>query len=151
MSFTVTNSNIYTRCSLCFISAIAKTLSLTDNRYFAPPSGPIGARQFFKVQTRLTTLTKVTYESNSGAHLHRDVQPPTPLHLDFILFGILQVIFPGRDSQQLGTGWPQGQSRCVVVTGELKYQSIRLLRGQSMLQSIIMPMVKQSIISENFF
>ena len=34
-------------------SAIAKTLSVTENLDFAPASrGPIEARQFFKVQTR---------------------------------------------------------------------------------------------------
>ena len=56
MSFTtltlITNSNIYTRCSLCFIPAIAKTLSLTENLDFPPTYGLIEARQSFKIQAR---------------------------------------------------------------------------------------------------
>ena len=41
-----------TRCSLCFILSIAKTLSFTENLDFAPASGAIEARQFFKNQAR---------------------------------------------------------------------------------------------------
>ena len=48
----VTNSNICTRRSLCFIPTISKTLSLAENRDFALASGPIEARQFFKIQAQ---------------------------------------------------------------------------------------------------
>ena len=41
-----------TRCFLCLIPAIEKTLSLTENLDFTPASGPIEVRQFFKIQTR---------------------------------------------------------------------------------------------------
>ena len=48
----VTNSSIHTKCSLSFIPEIAKTLWLSKNLNFAPASGPIEARQFFKIQDR---------------------------------------------------------------------------------------------------
>ena len=40
------------RRSFCFIPAIAKTLSLTENLPFGTAFSPIEARQFFKIQAR---------------------------------------------------------------------------------------------------
>ena len=56
MSFIHPQSNqlqtvIFIQGTLCFIPAIAKTLSLNENLDFAPASGPIEARKFFEIQT----------------------------------------------------------------------------------------------------
>ena len=48
----------FTHSHCCCISAIAKTLSLAENRNFAPASGTINARYFFQIQAKLVSARK---------------------------------------------------------------------------------------------
>ena len=48
----------FTHPLCCCIPAIVKTLSLPENRNFAPASGTINARHFFQIQAELDPTRK---------------------------------------------------------------------------------------------